>query len=532
MPLPTPDLLPTLNHVRHDPADPLWPDRDRVLASAHAPPPPHGVGVGVSVSMAIATVVPGPPGLAFGAAIGAALAERLLAARFGRSLVDHRVWLIADAQELHSGTAAEAAAAAGALGLGRLIVLATLPEAESPALARFTALGWTLRRVPASNAEALEAAVSAALRAQKPTLIAVLTPAAEPASPITALAPSPLATGTRRSWLKRLHRHAAAAAFQEAINGAILPRLPATADPASLHAVPADALQALFLRAAALMPDLAILPPPGETVPDPIWATRHHAAGAALLGMALHGGLLPVGRFPAAAADAIRPAERTAAALGVRQIHILGDCDPVLAGSLHDAGAGIANLATYYPADAAEAIECAGLALRRHGGPSLLILAADQAQAPDHRPAPGCARGGYRLTSPDPADVTLLASGPDVGAALAVAAALAPDGIQAAIASIPCWGTFLAQEPSYRQSILGTGRRVALVSNPLARVTLLLREGDLALDTAPAAAKSATDPATLAARITRHLARIAAIPEAPPILEDFESLLETARDID
>jgi hypothetical protein len=261
---------------------------------------------------------------------------------------------MADARELDSGIAAEAAAAAGALALGRLIVLATLPETEAPALARFTALGWTLRRVPAASAEDLEAAVSAALRAQKPTLIAILTNAAEPESPIATLAPSPLATGTRRSWLKRLHRHAAAAAFQEAIRGAVLPRLPASADPASLQAVPAEALQALFNRAATLMPDLAMLPPPSEAAPDPVWSNRPHAAGAALLGMALHGGLLPVGRFPAAAADAIRPAERAAAALGLRQIHILAGCDPVLAGSLHDAGADIANLATYSPADAAD----------------------------------------------------------------------------------------------------------------------------------------------------------------------------------
>jgi transketolase len=515
-PLATLDPAPILEHVRHDPADPLWPDRDRVLLSAHAPPLRQGGGIG--------TEVPGPPGLAFGAATGAALAERLLAARFGRSLVDHRVWLMADARELDSGIAAEAAAAAGALALGRLIVLATLPETEAPALARFTALGWTLRRVPAASAEDLEAAVSAALRAQKPTLIAILTNAAEPESPIATLAPSPLATGTRRSWLKRLHRHAAAAAFQEAIRGAVLPRLPASADPASLQAVPAEALQALFNRAATLMPDLAMLPPPSEAAPDPVWSNRPHAAGAALLGMALHGGLLPVGRFPAAAADAIRPAERAAAALGLRQIHILAGCDPVLAGSLHDAGADIANLATYYPADAAEAIECAGLALRRHGGPSLLILAANQAQAPDHRPAPGCARGGYRLTSPEAADVTLLASGPDVGIALAVSTALAPGGIQAAIASIPCWSTFLAQDPAYRRSILdpglGAGRRIALVSNAFARATLVLREGDLALDTASG------DAAALAARITRHLAR------NPAILEDSDNLLETARDID
>ena len=78
-------------HLRFDSADPDWADRDRlVLAPALAP-----------MAEALADLAGLPPGwcesygLPLGAGLGMVLAERLLAARFGRSLVDHRAWVFA-----------------------------------------------------------------------------------------------------------------------------------------------------------------------------------------------------------------------------------------------------------------------------------------------------------------------------------------------------------------------------------------------------------------------------------------------------
>ncbi len=56
-------------------------------------------------------------------AVGMALAERLLAARFGRSLVDHRTWVVASDGDLMEGISHEAASLAGHLRLDRLTVL-------------------------------------------------------------------------------------------------------------------------------------------------------------------------------------------------------------------------------------------------------------------------------------------------------------------------------------------------------------------------------------------------------------------------
>ena len=175
-------------HLRHDDGDPLWHDRDRVVVCGGAAP-----------------TVPGPPGLAFGAAVGMAMVERLLAGRFGRSLVDHHTWLLADAEELAAGTSHEAAAIAGAAQLGRLIVLAIVPPAEFRALARFVPLGWNVRMLDALDQKNADGAIFAALRSQKPTLIHC---EGGPLAESNAVPVAAHGAGARRAWLKRLRRHA------------------------------------------------------------------------------------------------------------------------------------------------------------------------------------------------------------------------------------------------------------------------------------------------------------------------------------
>jgi transketolase len=196
-----------------------------------------------------------------------ALAERHLAARFGKSLVDHRTWVIASDGDLQEGISHEAASLAGHLKLDRLCVLwddnsisidgDTALSFTDDTLARFRAYGWAVRRVDGHDHDQVAAALAWATRNRKPTLIACRTiigfgspakagtaashgaplGAAEAAATKAALGwthgpfevPDALkarweeagrrSAGTRRSWLKRLTRHPLREDFDRAIAG-------------------------------------------------------------------------------------------------------------------------------------------------------------------------------------------------------------------------------------------------------------------------------------------------------------------------
>jgi len=59
-------------------------------------------------------------------------------------------------------------------------------------------------------------------------------------------------------------------------------------------------------------------------------------------------------------------------------------------------------------------------------------------------------------------DVTILATGSEVGVAMDARALLAKDGIEAAVVSMPCWELFAAQPAAYREAVLGSAPRVAV----------------------------------------------------------------------
>ena len=165
------------------PADPAWPDRDRlVLSAGHAsillysyPLPdrlrPHArrtsrpSASGVRARRATprpathagVEVTTGPLGQGLGNAVGMALAERLLRARFGAELCDHHTYVICSDGDMMEGVSHEAASLAGHLGLGRLIAVyddnhITIDGPTSLAFsddtaARFEAYGWHVQRL-------------------------------------------------------------------------------------------------------------------------------------------------------------------------------------------------------------------------------------------------------------------------------------------------------------------------------------------------------------------------------------------------
>ena len=201
--------------LRHNPGDPAWPDRDRfVLSAGHGSmllyALLHLTGYDLSLDQIERfrqwqsktpghpefRVTPGvdattgPLGQGVANAVGMAIAERHLAARFnrpGHSIVDHRTYAICSDGDLMEGVAAEAVSLAGHLGLGRLILLYddNLVSLAGPASLsfsedvprRFEGYGWHTDVVADGNdVEALDQAIRVA-RAEsgRPSIICVRT---------------------------------------------------------------------------------------------------------------------------------------------------------------------------------------------------------------------------------------------------------------------------------------------------------------------------------------------------------------------
>jgi transketolase len=201
-------------HLRHNPADPHWPGRDRfVLSAGHASMLMysllHLTGYDISlddiknfrqwgsltpghpeydVTRGVETTT-GPLGQGVGNAVGMALAEARLAVEFGRTGFDlfrHRTYFIAGDGDLMEGVSHEAASFAGHLGLGQLIGFyddngitidgTTSLSFSDDTAARFQAYGWHVQRVNDGNdLVAIEQAIEAAKASDLPSLIIVRT---------------------------------------------------------------------------------------------------------------------------------------------------------------------------------------------------------------------------------------------------------------------------------------------------------------------------------------------------------------------
>ncbi len=197
--------------LKFDPTRPDWPDRDRFMLSAGhgsmllyallyltgyadmtldeiknfrqlgsrtAGHPEYGHAVGIETTT-------GPLGQGLGNAVGMALAERLLNARFGAEIVDHSTYVIVGDGCLMEGISHEAASLAGHLRLGKLIVLfddnrisidgPTSLTVSDDQLKRFAAYGWATQSVDGHDPEAVAAAIAAAQSSARPSLIACRT---------------------------------------------------------------------------------------------------------------------------------------------------------------------------------------------------------------------------------------------------------------------------------------------------------------------------------------------------------------------
>ncbi|SEA68830.1 transketolase family protein [Rubrimonas cliftonensis] len=198
-------------HLKADPADPLWPDRDRVVLSnghgsmllyalLHLSGYPHVTTEALRGFRKLGSVCAGHPeieqhagieittgllGQGIACAVGMAVAEARLAARFGPELVDHRTWAFVGDGCLQEGIGQEAISLAGHLRLGKLTFLwddnhitddgDTALSISEDTPARFRAANWHVEEVDGHDVDAVSAAIAAAKGDPRPSLIACRT---------------------------------------------------------------------------------------------------------------------------------------------------------------------------------------------------------------------------------------------------------------------------------------------------------------------------------------------------------------------
>ena len=203
------------------------------------------------------------------------------------------------------------------------------------------------------------------------------------------------------------------------------------------------------------------------------YGIREHAMAAAMNGMALHGGVIPYGGTFLVFTDYCRPSIRLSALMGQRVIYVmthdsigLGEDGPTHQPIEHLAALrAIPNLTVLRPADAQETAEAWEIALSQEKTPTVLALTRQAVAKLAREGDTGqnlSRKGGYVVSGAAKRDVTLIATGSEVGLAVEAAAILAKEGIAAAVVSMPSFELFRAQDQAYRDEVLGDAPRVAV----------------------------------------------------------------------
>ena len=203
------------------------------------------------------------------------------------------------------------------------------------------------------------------------------------------------------------------------------------------------------------------------------YGVREHGMAAAMNGIALHGGAIPYGGTFMVFTDYCRPSIRLSALMGQRAIYVmthdsigLGEDGPTHQPVEHLAALRvIPNLLVFRPGDAVETAEAWQCAIEAANTPSILALSRQgmaqfrQGDMTENKTA----FGGY-IVAGDDADrqVTLIASGSEVGIALAARDSLFKDGIAATVVSMPCMELFRSQDAAYQNGILGSAPRIVI----------------------------------------------------------------------
>jgi transketolase len=552
--------------LKFDAKDPAWPDRDRfVLSAGHgsmllysylyltgypgmtidqlehfrkvgsrtAGHPEYGHAPGVETTT-------GPLGQGLGNAVGMAIAEAHLNARFGDTLVDHKTYVIASDGDLEEGISHEAISLAGHLKLKKLIVLwdhnsitidgSTALSESSDMIGRFKAAGWITDECDGHDAVDVFRALSAAQNADRPVMIACKTiigfgmpnrqgtqkahsdaPGAEEVAGARKelhwdfppfVVPDELLNQWRaigaqgraahEDWTRRKDASPGKGEFEAAIKAVIPPavdqglialkeKMSVEKSAAGTRKHSEKALEVINGALSITIGGSADLTPSNNTKTKNItemtpgdcsgryihYGIREHGMASAMNGMALHGGVIPYGGTFMVFSDYCRPSIRLAALMGIRTIFVMthdsigvGEDGPTHQPIEHLAALrAIPNLLVMRPADGVETAECWQLALAHPRQPTLLAFSRQDVPTVRTRHTADnlSAKGAYELVADPGAKLTFLATGSEVGLAVAARALLANEGIPSRIVSMPCWALFEEQSRQYRESVLGPG---------------------------------------------------------------------------
>jgi transketolase len=490
--------------------------------------PEAGHTVGIEVTT-------GPLGQGFANAVGMAMAERNLAARFGSAAQNHHTFVIAGDGCMMEGISHEAGSLAGHLGLGNLTCIfdnnhitidgPTSVSTDEDVGARFEAYGWEVVDLgeSANDLDVMEAALEASkLQTERPTLLVLRTHIADPSpdymdkaaahgNPFNAddvartkavlgipdepfWAPAELVgayrthvaergAAERSAWLEASREMRATPEWQASWNDTGLDgwdsNLPTyeIGDSVATRKAIQKALDATYDMIPGLISGSADLSGSnGTTLPqtsamtadDPggryvHYGIREHGMTAAMVGMAKHGGLLPISGTFFVFSDYMRPSIRLAAMSGAKVCFVLthdsvgvGEDGPTHQPIEHLAALrAIPSLHVVRPADGNETIQ-AWADVVRHDGPTALILSRQNIRVTTDGSA--ITRGaGIVVDSDQPLQLIIIGTGSEVEVSVDAAARLSDAGVATRVVSLPSWDRFEAQDPSYRLSVLPEG---------------------------------------------------------------------------
>jgi len=559
------------DHLKHNPANPNWADRDRfVLSNGHgsmllysllhlsgyqlsledlqnfrqlhaktAGHPEYGYAPGIETTT-------GPLGQGLANAVGMAIAEKTLAAQFnrpGHTVVDHTTWCFLGDGCMMEGISHEVGSLAGTLGLGKLIALyddngiSIDGEVEGwftdDTAKRFESYGWhVVSNVDGHKPEEINAAIALAKsHDDKPSLIICKTvigfgspnkegteschgaplgddevaatreklgwthaPFHVPEDIYQGWDASERGAKLESDWDARFARYAEAhpelaAEFTRRLEGKLPHALTsekmiedaqAAGDSPASRKASFECLNQLGPQLPELLGGSADLAPSNLTFWKGAQAitredfsgnylhygVREFGMGAIMNGAGLHGGFIPYGATFLIFMEYMRNAVRMAALMGQQAVYVfthdsigLGEDGPThqpieQLTSLRTTP----NLSTWRPADAVETAAAWDAAIKRHSGPTALILSRQNLphQNRDKAQLANISRGGYVLkdAANGQPEVILIATGSEVGLAMDAASELEAAGRAVRVVSMPATDLFDAQDAEYRESVL------------------------------------------------------------------------------